>query len=45
MARELSPAELSELLKGADRAAAKPTAVTPAVVGGQVLQALAAGAA
>lgn len=44
MARELSPAELSELLKGADRAAAKPQAVTPGMVGGQVLQALAAGA-
>ena len=44
MARELSPAELSDLLRGADRAQAKPTAVTPAVVGGQVLQALAAGA-
>ncbi len=44
MARELSPAELSDLLKGADRAAAKPTAVTPGMVGGQVLQALAAGA-
>ena len=44
MARELSQAELNDLLRGADRAQAKPTAVTPAVVGGQVLQALAAGA-
>ena len=44
MTRELSPAELAEMVRGSDRAAAKPQAVTPAVVGGQVLQALAAGA-
>ena len=43
MARELSQAELSELLRGADKAQAKPQPVTPGVVGGQVLQALAAG--